>query len=105
MQNRIKELCAVKAIDQKTLAIDVGVSQPAVSDWWNQKKQPKGKNLKKLACVLGVTEAEILGYTSTTSTDIAALSEDKKYIADTLPKLNEQQAKVIRDMLDQMEIR
>lgn len=60
--NRIKEICQSRGIDQKTLALDVGVSQPTVSDWWNQKKSPRGERLEKLSEILGMSKAEILGF-------------------------------------------
>lgn len=60
--NRIKELCVRKGIEQKELAIIVGVSQPTVSDWFNNKKNPKGKNLAKLSEILDVPRAVIMGY-------------------------------------------
>lgn len=62
--NRIKEFCFARGIEQKELAISVGVSQPTVSDWFNQKKNPKGERLDKLAEILGVSKAEILGYST-----------------------------------------
>lgn len=64
--NRIKELCVVRGIEQKELAISVGVSQPTVSDWFNQKKNPRGERLEKLSEILGVSKAEILGYSTPT---------------------------------------
>ena len=60
--NRIKELCVRKGIEQKELAIIVGVSQPTVSDWFNNKKNPKGKNLAKLSEILDIPRAVIMGY-------------------------------------------
>lgn len=69
--NRIKELCFQKGIEQKELAILVGVSQPTVSDWFNNKKNPKGKRLEKLSEVLGVSRSVIMGY------DEAPTSPDK----------------------------
>lgn len=69
--NKIKELCLAHGIEQKQLAISIGVSQPTVSDWFNQKKNPRGERLDKLSEYLGVTKAEILGYTATSSTPVS----------------------------------
>ena len=60
--NKVKEICIRKGIVQKELASMVGVSQPTVSDWWNNKKDPSGARLEKLSTILGVGRAVILGY-------------------------------------------
>ena len=59
--NKVKEICIRKGIVQKELASMVGVSQPTVSDWFNNKKDPSGARLEKLSAVLGVGRAVILG--------------------------------------------
>lgn len=59
--NKVKEICVRKGIVQKELASLVGVSQPTVSDWFNNKKDPSGARLEKLATILGVSRAVILG--------------------------------------------
>lgn len=59
--NKVKEICVRKGIVQKELASLVGVSQPTVSDWFNNKKDPSGARLEKLAAVLDVSRAVILG--------------------------------------------
>ena len=60
--NKVKELCVRRGIDPKEIVYLVGVSQPTVSDWFNQKKNPSGKRLEKLSEVLGVSRSVILGY-------------------------------------------
>lgn len=60
--NRVKELCIRKGIEQKELSLLVGVSQPTVSDWFNQKKNPSGARLERLSEIFGVSRAYILGY-------------------------------------------
>lgn len=60
--NRIKELCARRGIKQKELVSLVGTSQPTVSDWFSQKKNPTGERMKKLCEVLKVDRGVILGY-------------------------------------------
>lgn len=60
--NKVKELCVRRGIDPKESVYLVGVSQPTVSDWFNQKKNPSGKRLEKLSEVLGVSRSVILGY-------------------------------------------
>ena len=60
--NIVKELCIRQGIVQKELASLVGVSQPTVSDWFNNKSDPSGKRLEKLSEIFGVSRAMILGY-------------------------------------------
>lgn len=59
--NIIRELLRKNDIQQKQLAIDIGVSNPTVSDWVHNRKDPSGKNLQKLAKYFGVDELVILG--------------------------------------------
>ena len=60
--NRVKELCIRKGLAQKQLAAMIGVSQPTVSDWFNNKSDPSGDRLQKLSDVFGVSRPYILGY-------------------------------------------
>ena len=59
--NTIKLLLERTGILQKEFAIDIGVSQPTVSDWINNKKDPRGENLKKVAEYFGVAPTVIKG--------------------------------------------
>ena len=59
--NIVRELRKKKGIQQKELAIAIGVSCPTVSDWETNKKDPTGKRLNKLAEYFGVDELVILG--------------------------------------------
>lgn len=55
----IKQLLKQKGINQKHLAIDLGLSQPTISDWINGKKEPTPENLKKLSDYFHVSVDEI----------------------------------------------
>ena len=59
--NIVKELRKKKGIQQKELAISIGVSRPIVSEWESNKKDPSGDRLKRLAEYFGVDELVILG--------------------------------------------
>ena len=59
--NIIRELRKKKGVQQKELSIAIGVSQPTVSDWEKNKKDPSGENLKKLAEFFGVDELIVMG--------------------------------------------
>ena len=60
--NIVKELRKRKGIQQKELAMEVGVSIPTISQWEHGKTDPSGERLKKLAEYFGVDELFILGY-------------------------------------------
>lgn len=59
--NIVRELRKRKGIQQKELALIIGVAQPTVSDWEKNKKDPSGERLKKLAEYFEVDELVILG--------------------------------------------
>lgn len=58
--NRVKELRQLAGIQQKEVAMALGVSRPTVSEWEHQKKDPSGDRLKKLASFFDVSPAVIL---------------------------------------------
>ena len=60
--NMVRELRIKKGIQAKQLAIDIGVSGATVSDWENNRKNPTGERLKRLAEYFGVDEGFVLGY-------------------------------------------
>ena len=59
--NIVKALRKKAGLQQKELAYMVDVSRPTVSEWENNKKDPSGERLKKLAQVFDVDELVILG--------------------------------------------
>lgn len=59
--NIIRELRKKKGLQQKELALSIGVAQPTVSEWEANKKDPSGDRLKKLADFFEVDELVILG--------------------------------------------
>jgi len=59
--NIVRELRKKKGIQQKELALAIGVSAPTVSDWELNRKDPTGERLKKLAEYFGVDELVVLG--------------------------------------------
>lgn len=58
--NIVKELRKRAGLGQKEVAAMIGVAQPTVSDWENQKKDPSGERLEKLSEIFGVSKNEIL---------------------------------------------
>lgn len=76
--NIVKELRKKAGIQQKELAISIGVSRPTVSEWESNKKDPSGERLKKLAEYFGVDELMILGK------GVVDLSDDQDSIRERL---------------------
>ena len=58
--NRLREILIEKNIQQKEVALAVGVSRPTVSNWVKNKDNIKDENLHKLAEFLGVDWHEIV---------------------------------------------
>jgi transcriptional regulator with XRE-family HTH domain len=60
--NRVRELRARSGMQQKELALAVGIARPTVSEWEHQKKDPTGERLNKLTEIFGVNRGVILCY-------------------------------------------
>ena len=74
--NIVKELREKKGIQQKELAIEIGVSSATVSDWEHQRKNPSGERLRRLSDFFGVAPDVILGVAS--NKDYLFVPEDPK---------------------------
>lgn len=59
--NIVRELRKKAGVQQKELALTIGVSQPTISEWESCKKDPSGERLQKLAQFFKVDELMILG--------------------------------------------
>ena len=59
--NIVRQLRMQRGIQQKELAIEIGVSNATVSDWEHGRKNPSGERLRKLADFFGVEPMVILG--------------------------------------------
>ena len=114
--NIVRELRKKKGIQQKELAIAIGVSCPTVSAWESNKKDPSGERLKKLAEFFGVDELVILGRGTfipdspgvfvPTIPEIAGKSETEQIVDRLLKQLQgqprTQEAEIISVALDKM---
>ena len=102
--NRIKELREMAGKQQKVLAIDLGVSQPTVSDWESGRKVPSAKSTSKLADYFQVPIDYLLGRESVTDGPPAPSRPGSKWI----PVLGRVAAgtpiEAVEDILDYEEI-
>ena len=85
-----------KGIQQKALALELGISSAAVSNWEKGKSDPSGDRLKKLAEIFGVEENYILGYGRENPTyfipespQISGTSETQQIVEYLLDKIKE----------------
>lgn len=60
--NIVKELRTRAGMQQKELALLVGVARPTVSEWEHGKKDPSGERLRKLSQIFNVDAGVVLGY-------------------------------------------
>jgi len=74
--NIVRQLRLAKGIQQKELAIAIGVSNAAVSDWEHGRKNPSGDRLRKLSEFFGVEPLVILGSASTNPQQNLFVPED-----------------------------
>lgn len=97
--NSIKYLLDRKGVLQKQFALDIGVSQPTVSDWIHNRKDPRGENLKKVAEYFGVTP-DIIKDVSITQDDIPFGQQSRETAT---PKTHE--ARILSAGIDKMPAR
>ena len=110
--NIVRELRKKKGIQQKELAIAIGVSCPTVSAWESNKRDPSGERLQKLAKYFDVDELVILGKGIAQplfipeDPAVCGKSETDQIIERLLEKLGEQpkssEAKLISGAVDKM---
>ena len=74
--NIVRQLRLAKGIQQKELAIEIGVSPATVSDWEHGRKNPSGERLRKLAEFFDVEPLVILGSASTHTQQNLFVPED-----------------------------
>ena len=75
--NAVKELRLRKGMQQKEIAMAIGVSRPTVSEWEHQKKDPTGDRLRKLAQFFDVSTAVILGLDPLPGVAPGSITEDE----------------------------
>lgn len=101
--NIVKELRKKAGIQQKELAIVIGVSRPTVSEWEQNKKDPSGDRLKKLADFFKVDELVILGKGVVDLTDEHSgvpRTQEARILAAGVDKMPEEQRKRALKIMD-----
>ena len=58
--NIVGELLEKSGMSQKELSITMGIAQPSISAWVNQKADPTGKNARRIAEIFGVDRDSIV---------------------------------------------
>lgn len=99
--NIVKELRKKKGVQQKELAIDIGVSQPTVSEWESGKKDPSGDRLKALAEYFDVDELVVLGLGSDNSIR-TPITYEAKIVSGGMDKLPKEQREQILNVIRAM---
>lgn len=98
--NIVKELRKRKGIQQKELAIIIGVAQPTVSEWELNKKDPSGDRLRKLAEYFGVDELVILGKGVVDITQQAVpQTQEAQIISEGIDRMPPEQRQIALNML------
>lgn len=107
---RMREARKKMGYTMKFIAEKVGVSESAISQYETGKRQPDFETASKIADLLFVSVDYLLGREEEANdadnqSVLDQLGPNQRYIAETLPKLNEEQAKIFRALLEQMGIK
>ena len=78
-----------------------GVSQATLSDWKNGKSTPRNKTLKKLADILGVSVAYLLGEEKEKTPDTKT-SEVEERIIDLFNVMSDEQKQLFLNLAEQL---
>ena len=107
---RLRELRKQKGVTMKQLGDTAGLAESTISLYETGKRQPDQEMLVFFAKYFNVSIDYLLGREGKTDEPsyqdaLNQLGPDQRYIANAAPLLNEDQAKVIRALLDQMGIK
>lgn len=111
--NNVRTLRMKKGIQQKELAIEIGVAPATVSDWEHGRKNPSGERLRKLSDFFGVDTLVVLGEAPDPSTlfvpedpAVSGKSETEQIIERLLKQLEAQprtaEARILARGVDQL---
>ncbi len=112
--NIVRELRIQKGIQQKELALELGISNAAVSNWEKGKSDPSGKRLKQLAEYFNVDNLVILGKKpieeiplfKTADPNVVGVSETEQIVQYVMNKLenkqNSAEISILTNMMQKM---
>lgn len=105
--NRLKELRKGRGLTQAEFGKIWGASQNTVSNWENGNRELSNDLLVQFAKFFSVSVDYLLGLEEDAAYEKALqdLGPNQRYLAENLPKLNEEQAKIFRDLMNQMGIK
>lgn len=89
--NIVKELRKKYGMQQKELALSIGVAQPTISEWETGKKDPSGERLKKLAEYFQTDELVILGKGSVLAENNGPKTVEARIVSGGMDKMSKEQ--------------
>lgn len=115
-ENRIGEALKIRNVKKIELSEKTGIHKATISNWINQKYQPKQISLVKIARALDVSEIWLAGYDvpmerpieqkkmDTLAESILKIKSDKRYgnLVNNIIKLDETQLTLVENLIEQM---
>lgn len=115
-KNRIDEALSLRGMKKIELSDKTGIHKATISNWINQKYQPKQKSLILMAKVLDVSEIWLAGYDvdmerpveqkkmDQLADTILKIKSDKRYsdLVDNLLKLDDTQLDLVENLINQL---
>ena len=115
-KNRIDEALNLRGMKKIELSEKTGIHKATISNWINQKYQPKQKSLILMAKVLDVSEIWLAGYDvpmerpveqkkmDQLADSILKIRSDKRYsdLVDKLLKLDDTQLDLVENLINQL---
>ena len=115
-KNRIDEALNLSGMKKIELSEKTGIHKATISNWINQKYQPKQKSLILMAKVLDVSEIWLAGYDvpmerpieqkkmDQLADTILKIKSDKRYsdLVDNLLKLDDTQLDLVENLINQL---
>ena len=94
--NRVKELRLLSGMQQKEVAVAIGVSRPTVSEWEHQKKDPTGERLMRLADLFDVPPSFILNINDQRTEPNGSITDDEQILLDRYRALSDDDKELLR---------
>ena len=103
--SKYEEILKSKKLPKMQFYKDCGITDAAVSQWRKGKTNPAMTTINRISEYLGVSVAYLIGedqkeQPATVASD--ELSEDKRYLLESVMKLSDSQAKMLRAVIEQV---